>query len=58
MDEELEMQKGTSLLENNSFLQVLQGISANNNVNNIKISSSYCMFYIQFLHSIFIVILQ
>lgn len=53
MDEELEMQKGTSLLENNSFLQVLQGISANNNINNSK-----DIFYLYVLHTVFILYLH
>lgn len=55
MDEELEMQKGTSLLENNSLLQVLQGISANNNINNSK-DIFYLLYVLQtvfilYLHS-------
>lgn len=49
------MQKGTSLLENNSFLQVLQGISANNNINNSK-DIFYLLYVLQtvfilYLHS-------
>lgn len=48
------MQRGTSLLEENLFLQARQGIPANNNINNSKdICHLLCA-----LHAVFILYLH
>ena len=54
MDEESEVQRGTSLLEENLFLQALQVIPANNNINN---SEDICHLLCA-LHTVFILCLH